>query len=86
MQNITFYPTTLTGGNLVIDKSTLDKINFCTKEKAICYLNKSNELVIRKQKEICIFCGRTDYLHTISESSICDKCRDDLREYAASQS
>lgn len=84
MQNIIFYPTTLSSGNLVIDKSTLDKINFKANEKTICYVNRNNELVIRKQKEICIFCGTTDCLHTIYESSICEKCREELREYANS--
>ena len=84
MQNITFFPTTFSGGNLIIDKNTLDKLNFKASEKIICFINPENDLVIKRQKELCIFCGKTNCLHTINETSICDRCREDLKEYSGS--
>jgi hypothetical protein len=84
MHNITFFPTTFFGGNLIIDKTTLERLNFKPSEKIICYVNTENDLVIKKQKELCIFCGKTSCLHTINETSICEKCRDDLKEYSGS--
>ena len=82
MQNITFFPTTLSKGNIMIDKSTLEKLNFPTTEKVICFVNSDNELVIKNQKDLCIFCGKTNCLHTIYETSICNNCKEELKEYA----
>lgn len=82
MQNITFFPTTLSNGNIMIDKSTLAKLNFRIDEKVICFVNPENELVIKNQKDLCIFCGKTNCLHTICEASICNICREELREYS----
>jgi len=82
MHNITFFPTTFYGGNLIIDKLTLEKLNFSTQDKIICYLNSENDLVIKRQKDICIFCGKKKCLHTISDASICDRCREELKRYS----
>ena len=49
MQNITFFPTTLSNGNIIIDRSTLEKLNFTTTDKVICFVNPDNELVIKNQ-------------------------------------
>ena len=82
MQNITFFPTTLKNGNIIIDKATLEKLNFIASEKVICFVNSENELVIKNQKDLCIFCGKTNCLHTLYEASICNNCREELRDYA----
>ncbi|GEM_PF-6327112 len=84
MQNITFYPTTMNGGNIIIDRSTLEKLDFNTDDKVICFVNSDNDLVIKKQKSICIFCGKTNCLHTISQASICSSCKEELKAYSKS--
>jgi hypothetical protein len=80
---MTFFPTTISNGNMIIDKSTLEKLKLDTEEKYICFSN-NNELVIKKQKDICIFCGKDENLNTVSEASICSKCKEELKTYSKS--
>lgn len=67
-------------GRICIPKYMRDRLNIKNKEDFVEIYQNDDEIVIKRHKKICVFCGNDDSLTEFEGKSICTGCLKKIKD------